>query len=284
MSTTLPPLEPDRRFVCPSGSRSPRRARGRTRSRLGLRSSVPLLRGRPDVYTISVSSRRRCERADSVETRLDPCGAVRHVEVLPALVVGEASDDALAGESPELIDRQEMQGDRPVAARGGQEPAVGTERHRIDDEVMVEQREALSPGRKIPELGGAIDAAGSDERSVWAHSDAQDRTAVPPERRELPARLQVPDLRRPVPAGRDHRSVGPERDVLDGVGMAAELPHPLEAVGVPNGQGVVTIVVGYQPSTVGAEGEGEDLALGVDWVEFLAREGIPQYDGPIPAA
>src|SRR6266545_2807098 len=126
MSTTLPPLEPDRRFVCPSGSRSPRRARGRTRSRLGLRSSVPLLRGRPDVYAISVSSRRRCERADSVETRLDPCGAVRHVEVLPALVVGEASGDALAGESPELIDRQEMQGDRPVAARGGQEPATAS--------------------------------------------------------------------------------------------------------------------------------------------------------------
>src|SRR6266508_4916925 len=109
MSTTLPPLEPDRRFVCPSGSRSPRRARGRARSRLGLRSSVPLLRGRPDVYTISVSSRRRYQRADSVETRLDPCGAVRHVEVLPALFVGEGAGDTLAGQFPERIDREEMQ-------------------------------------------------------------------------------------------------------------------------------------------------------------------------------
>ena len=127
----------------------------------------------------------------------------------------------------------------PSPLAGGQEPAVGTERHGVDGTVVAEQREHLPPGREIPELGGAIEAASGDERSVWAHGNAQERAGVPPQRRELPARLQVPDLRRPVQAGRDHLPVGRERDVLDDVGVATELSEPLEGIGVPHDQGLV---------------------------------------------
>jgi hypothetical protein len=51
-----------------------------------------------------------------------------------------------------------------------------------------------------------------------------------------------------------HLSVGPERDVLDALGVAGELSAPLERVGVPHGQERVVIVAGHEPPTVGAEG------------------------------
>src|SRR6266511_1692985 len=72
--------------------------------------------------------------------RLDPRRTAL-VQVLPTLLVRQGAGDTLAGESHELIDREEMQGDRPVTARGGEEPAVGTERHGIDGTIVAEQRE-----------------------------------------------------------------------------------------------------------------------------------------------
>src|SRR6266511_1723238 len=115
------------------------------------------------------------KRANVMRTgkRLAPRRAAPHVQVLPTLLVRQGAGDTLAGESHELIDREEMQGDRPVTARGGEEPAVGTERHGIDGTIVAEQREHLPPGRKIPELGGPIEAGSGNERSVRAHGYAQ---------------------------------------------------------------------------------------------------------------
>lgn len=42
--------------------------------------------------------------------------ATIEVQVLSALLVGEASGDALARQLPELVDRDQMQGDRPVGS------------------------------------------------------------------------------------------------------------------------------------------------------------------------
>ena len=126
-----------------------------------------------------------------------------------------------------------MQADRPIGAPGRQEAAIGAERNGVDDKVVAKQREFLPPGRSIPELGGAIEAGSGDKRSIWAHSNTHDRAGVPPQRRKLPARLKIPDLRRPVPAACDHLSVGCEREVLKDVGMASELAEPLEGISVP---------------------------------------------------
>jgi hypothetical protein len=48
---------------------------------------------------------------------LDPYRARPNVEILPALLVRESAGDALAGQAPELVDRKEVQADRPVGAR-----------------------------------------------------------------------------------------------------------------------------------------------------------------------
>src|SRR5262249_40295303 len=121
--------------------------------------------------------------------------AGRHVEVLPALHVGKGAGDALEGQFPELVDREQIQVHRAVAARAGQESAVRTERHVLDATLVAEQREQLPPARKLPELGCAIQARSGDERSVRAHGYSHDRTPVPPQSREFPARRQIPDLR-----------------------------------------------------------------------------------------
>ena len=132
-------------------------------------------------------------------------------------------------------------------------------------------------------LGGAIEAAGA-RASVRAHGNAHDRAGVPPQRRELSAGLRIPDLRRPVPAGRDHLSVAAEREVLEIIGMAAQGLHVLEGVGVPHDDRVVSIVGRDQESTVGAEAEGPRWKTGVDSPQFLARGGIPQPEGLVIAA
>ena len=101
-----------------------------------------------------------------------------------------------------------MQGDRPVGAPGRHETTVGAERHRVDGAFVAEQRQLVPPGGEIPILA-VPSRLPVRERPVRAHGNAHDRAGVPPQRRELSAGLRIPDLRRPVPAGRDHLSVAP---------------------------------------------------------------------------
>jgi hypothetical protein len=67
------------------------------------------------------------------------------VEVLLTLLLREGAGYTLAGKVTELVDRKEVQCDRPVASQVARKRR-STERHGVHDDVVAEERELLPPG------------------------------------------------------------------------------------------------------------------------------------------
>ena len=83
---------------------------------------------------------------------------------------------------------------------------------------------------RAPDAGRAIDASGDDLATVPAGRQADDTAVMPAEREDVVAGLGVPELDRPVVAGREQAiAPGKKRKGGDRCCVAIELAHELAA-------------------------------------------------------
>ena len=162
--------------------------------------------------------------------------------------------------------------------------AIGRERHSPDARLRRFRSFLLPLGVHVPELHGAIEAAGGQPGAVGREGGAGHPVLVTRERGKLLRVGGVPELDRAIGAGRGElRAVGRIGNGPERVGVSFELALLIACGRIPELHELVA-AAGGDRRAVRREADGRDRpSVGGDRLDLLAVGRVPEHDGAVLA-